>query len=238
MRRAFGDAKALRVQRHGPRQRAVAQQAGADAGVAGVFHQHLVARVQQQPRDQVDRLLRARAHHHLRRIAADAARGPQPQRDGAAQIGVARRVQVLRAGAALAGAGLARQPVPQGERKRGHLGRANAKRARSRQRRAPARCRLGNELPTPRQASRRRHQPPHGRHVHRLRHIGAVAHAGLHVAFGLQALHGPQHGVARHAQAVRLRARRRQARARAQVALLDGAAQLLVHALAQIGTGG
>jgi len=67
------DAQAVSIHLHRPRQRAVAQQAGADAGVAGVFHQHFVAHVQQQPRDQVNALLRARAHHHLRRIAADAA---------------------------------------------------------------------------------------------------------------------------------------------------------------------
>ena len=33
-----------------------------------------------------------------------------------------------------------------------------------------------------------------------LRHIGAIAHAGLDIALGQQALHGPQHRVARYAQ--------------------------------------
>ena len=72
---------------------------------------------------------------------------------------------------------------------------------------------------------------------HGLRHIGAVAHAGFHITLGLQALHGPQHGVARHAQAGRMFARGRQAGARAQAALLDGAAQLRIHLLAQGGGG-
>ena len=162
-RGAFGDAQALRIQRHGPRLGAMGQQARADAGVARVFHQHLVARVQQQPRDQVDALLRARAHHHLRRVAADAARGPQPQRNGLAQVGVARRVEVLRAGAALGGAGLAGQAVPQRKRKAVHLGRADAECPRRHMRRSPARGRLGNQLPAPRQPARRCHQPLRGR---------------------------------------------------------------------------
>ena len=53
----LGNASALAVHGHGPGPHAVAQQCGAYAGVAGVFHQHLVAHVQQQPRDQVDALL-------------------------------------------------------------------------------------------------------------------------------------------------------------------------------------
>ncbi len=64
LRSALRNAQPAGIQRHGPGQRAVAQQAGADAGVARVFHQHLVAHIQQQARNQVNALLRARAHHH------------------------------------------------------------------------------------------------------------------------------------------------------------------------------
>ena len=238
LRRALRNAQPAFIQRHGPCQRAVAQQAGADAGVARVFHQHLVAHIQQQARNQVNALLRARAHHHLRRIAPNAARRPQPLRHGLAQVGVARRVQVVGAGGALGLAGLARQAVPHGKRKTGHLGRANAKGPRRHQRRAPACGRVGHQLPALRQAP--------GRHCQRggagtrargqgLRHIGAIAHAGLDIALGQQALHGPQHRVARYAQQPRMGARRRQPRARRPAALLDGAAQLRIHLLAQGG---
>lgn len=58
LRSALRNAQAAFIQRHGPCQRAVAQQAGADAGVARVFHQHLVAHIQQQARNQVNALLR------------------------------------------------------------------------------------------------------------------------------------------------------------------------------------
>jgi hypothetical protein len=50
----------------------------------------------------------------------------------------------------------------------------------------------------------------------------------LHEALGLKPLQRPQHGVAAHAQQLRVAAGGRQAAARRQAALLDGGAQLLV----------
>jgi len=57
LRRALFNHQAFAVQRHRPHLGAMAQQRGADAGVAGVFHHHLVAGVHQQAGDEVQRLL-------------------------------------------------------------------------------------------------------------------------------------------------------------------------------------
>ena len=66
----------------------------AQRGVAGVLHPDRVARLQQHPQHQVDRLLRAGRHHHLVGVAAHRAGGAEVGGDRLAQRPRALRVAI------------------------------------------------------------------------------------------------------------------------------------------------
>ena len=237
-RRGRTDRHAFRVDRHRTHRGAVSEQAGADALVARVLDQHLVAGVEQQPADQVDRLLRARHHDDLRRLAADAARDQQPLRDRAAQRQVAGRIDVARERMALARRDLAREALP--DRKREHVDArvADAKGHRHAARRLPAQRGVGDQAAAPREQRRRRRRACRGAACAdqpggALGDVAAVADTRHHVAFRLQPLDRPEHGVARDAECLCMLARGRQARTGGEGAVFDRRAQALVDLLAQ-----
>ena len=60
-------------------------------------------------------------------------------------------------------------------------------------------------------------------------HVGAVAHAPLHIALGIQLVEGAGHGIARHPEQRRQVAAGRQPRAPGQAAVEDALAQGLVQ---------
>ena len=238
------DVQALVVHRHAAHAGALRDEVGADAEVARILDEHFVAIVEQQAADEVDRLLRAGGDHHLLGRARDAARHGQELRDRPAQRHVAGRMLVGSRGQPGARQRLPREPLPERERKglqRRHadaegsgLLRARAPRDLGARDAAPA----ARKIRVARRSAGAARAPGGGKAGGLLGNVGAVAHPRAEVALELQALHRPQHGVARDAEHLRVLARRRQPRAGLQRTARDGVAQAFVDLLSQRLAGG
>src|SRR5450830_483790 len=196
---ALAYAQTFVVNRHRPHQRTLSNQVGANAQVTRVFHHDFIAIVEQEPRNQIQRLLRASRNDHLRRCAADAARYQQPLRNR-------RPERWLTSGFGIAGTGnpgslgkLPFQSLPERERELFQRRTADPKWQSGPARWTPAQSRLGNQAAALREQlmgshsgcamTTRRWSIARG-------NIGAVTDPRYQIAFRLQTFQRPQYGVA------------------------------------------
>lgn len=219
---AGADHDPVLVHRHWHRFQPRLLQQRAGRRIARIFHPDLVAGLEQRLQDQPHRAVVARGDEHLRRLAMDAARhlqiggrcAAQRRQAAAGRIGQIPGLQAAQLPGAQPGPKLARKFV---QRRQTHLERPQARRL------APAGAVAG-----------RFWRDGHGRRRRMLglqigRHHGAGLAARLDIAFRCQQRIRHFHCAARHAQLLGQRPRRRNAVARLERALGDGAAKALIN---------
>ncbi|MCY1519415.1 hypothetical protein D9M68_541650 [compost metagenome] len=235
-------AQAFVVGRHRDHLRAGGQHRLAQRGIEQLLDRHHRApRHHQDARQQPEGLLRAGRDHDVVGRAADRARERHMRRDRLAQGALALGVGVVGGLARHAAQRAVGQAAPDVERKGADIGQADAEVVA----RGP-RLQRGGEVGA---GHVQRHQPriAPGRGARllgrgpaapqrgqRVGHVGAGARARQQVALAQQQVVGRQHGVARHAQPLRQRARGGQAGAGLQPAVEDGVAQLAVQRAQQV----
>jgi hypothetical protein len=235
--RAAPDVEPLPVHRHGLKADPRRDEGSARPLIARVLDPGRITGIEEHPRGEIHRLLRAGHDDHLRCLAAHGARLAEVRRDRLAERGVARRIAVVQELPRDAPPAPGDEPRPEVEREGVESGqprpervgrggatreggaRADEERATPGQARAPA-GRVGTRGFRAR-AEERLQERPH--------HRGPRPHAAFQVAFGEELPERGEHGVARGLEIARQHARGWQARPGAEAAREDRLAQTLVE---------
>jgi hypothetical protein len=242
-RPAGGDVEPVVVQRHRHHSRAGGRQCAAQPAIARLLHPRRFAGVQEQPCDDVQRLLRPAGDKHLPPVAIQPARPAQVVRDGLAQRTVSARVSVACQRACLPAPRPGQQAAPQFEGKQRGIGHTGLESrwpfAAHREKRGQCSAPVRQDPPARIFAVRRRslfRQKAVRQHP---ADIGAGAGASIQIAFREKLVERAQHRIAGTAKLASQRAARRQAGAGRQPPGQHGLAKLAIKlAVQRRGAGG